>query len=107
VLVRLTGKRLLPVDQMWKWDFFYADLYRNLLTPQAIDDMASLCSSNRVGTYHWWSIEQAVLEVVHAGLAERLPVWMLNTLVSMTFSDAMAVRQPGHATRQADNSRRD
>ena len=68
--------RLLEGDH---WDFFYADIYRHLLTPQAIGDMAALCSANRIGRYHWWSIEQAVLEVLHAGLAHRLPAWMLDT----------------------------
>jgi hypothetical protein len=62
-----------------RFDFFYADLYRQLLTPQAIADMAALCSVNQIERYHWWSIEQTVFEVVHAGLAHRLPTWMLTT----------------------------
>ena len=67
--------RLLEGEQ---WDFFYADFYRHLLTPQAIDDMAALSSANLIGSYHWWSIEQTVLEALHAGLADRLPRWMLD-----------------------------
>jgi len=62
-----------------RFDFFYADMYRQLLTPQAIDDMATLCGANRIGRYHWWSIEQMVLEVVCAGLGQRLPAWMRAT----------------------------
>jgi hypothetical protein len=68
--------RLLQGEQ---WDFFYADWYRDLLTPRAIGDLADLCNANRIGAYHWWSIEQAVLEVSCAGLADRLPAWMLQT----------------------------
>ena len=74
--LRHANARLLEGEH---WDFFYADMYRHLLTPQAIGDMAALCSANRIGRYHWWSIEQAVLEVLHAGLAHRLLGWMLDT----------------------------
>jgi hypothetical protein len=62
-----------------RFDFFYADMYRHLLTPQAIDDMARLSSANAIVRYHWWSIEQTVFEVLQAGLAHRLPDWMLTT----------------------------
>src|SRR5437868_5261962 len=61
------------------WDLFYADMYRSLLTPQAIADYATLRASNRIRRYHWWSIEHLVLEVRHAGLAQRLPRWILRT----------------------------
>ncbi len=62
-----------------RWDMFYADVYRCLLTPQAIADFATLSSENTIGTYHWWSIEQFVLEVSHPGLAHRPAPWMLPT----------------------------
>jgi hypothetical protein len=76
--LRHANARLLEGE---RWDFFYADIYRQLLTPQAIGDMVALCDANRIGMYHWWSIEQAVLEVLGAGLGHRLPDWMLNTYV--------------------------
>jgi hypothetical protein len=44
-------------------------------------DMVALCSVNQIERYHWWSIEQLVFEVVHAGLGHRLPEWMLTTYV--------------------------
>jgi hypothetical protein len=74
--LRHANARLLEGES---FDFFFADMYRQLLTPQAIDDMARLCSANTIRRYHWWSIEQMVFEVVQAGLAERLPAWMLAT----------------------------
>ena len=43
--------------------------------------MARLCSANNIGTYHWWSIEQSLLEVICANLGHRLPVWMLERYV--------------------------
>jgi hypothetical protein len=64
-----------------QFDFFYADVYRHLLTPQAIADMAALCRVNQIQRYHWWSIEQLVFEIVHAGQGHRLPEWMLTTYV--------------------------
>jgi hypothetical protein len=74
--IRHANARLLEGE---RFDFFYADVYRQLLTPQVIDDMAVLRSANAIGHYHWWSIEQMVFEVMHAGLAHRLPRWMLAT----------------------------
>ena len=76
--LRHANARLLEGE---RWDFFYADMYRQLLTPSAIDDMTALCSANRVGAYHWWSMEQAVFEALCAGLAHRLPRWMLDACV--------------------------
>lgn len=73
--LRHANARLLEGE---RWDFFYADMYRQLLTPSAIDDMAALYSANHIGAYHWWSMEQAVFEVICAGLAHRLPRWMLE-----------------------------
>lgn len=80
-----------------RFDFFYADLYRHLLTPQAIADMAALCSVNQIERYHWWSIEQTVFEVVHAGLAHRLPKWMLTTYLPFL---RLFARHPASRTAQ-------
>jgi hypothetical protein len=92
--LRHANARLIEREQ---FDFFYADIYRQLLTPQAIADMATLCSVNQIERYHWWSIEQTVFEVLHAGLAHRLPEWMLTTY--MPFLRLFA-RHPASRTAQ-------
>jgi len=92
--LRHANARLIEREQ---FDFFYADIYRQVLTPQAIADMATLCSVNQIERYHWWSIEQTVFEVLHAGLAHRLPEWMLTTY--MPFLRLFA-RHPASRTAQ-------
>jgi hypothetical protein len=43
--LRHANARLLEDES---FDFLFADMYRQLLTPQAIDDMARLCSANAI-----------------------------------------------------------
>jgi len=71
--LEIINKDVMEVEGEY-FDFFYNDIYPNMLDSNVISDMAHIMKRNEIDLYHFWTQEMVVLEAINDGHIDKLPI---------------------------------